>query len=278
MNRMKNKRKKGFAIALIVFVGVILCTGVLVFPRIYENSCKTRVYDDMASKIDENILNANICIVTKETVSSDNLESTSYSAGASGVIIDVEDNVYYALTAYHIVSDIENKSWLVIPFNSKDNNEHQNGYSHVTLSTYYDLFPEASVEYTSEEFDLAIIRFETDDKLNVLSVADKGCKYGERIVAISNSDGGRFVQTYGSITSKKIVKFDAHDGKIANSALYHNAYIAHGSSGSAVLNEEMDIAGINIGGGTDFFGNFRYGAMIPCDQIQQFIDNWKSMK
>mgnify|MGYP006914488306 CR=1 FL=1 len=42
-----------------------------------------------------------------------------------------------------------------------------------------------------------------------------------------------------------------------------------------VYNENMELVGINIGGGTDIFGRFRYGVLIACDQIRECLDNWK---
>ena len=56
----------------------------------------------------------------------------------------------------------------------------------------------------------------------------------------------------------------------------HNAYVSPGSSGSAVLDEKMELVGICIGGGTDFLGRFKYGAMIPVDQINTAIKEWNS--
>jgi len=51
----------------------------------------------------------------------------------------------------------------------------------------------------------------------------------------------------------------------------HNAYIASGSSGSAVYNEKTELVGINIGGERDMFDRFCFGVMIPSDQIQECL-------
>ena len=60
-----------------------------------------------------------------------------------------------------------------------------------------------------------------------------------------------------------------------NQILKHNAYTADGSSGGAVFDEDMKLVGINIGGGVDFLGRYRYGAMIPCEQIRTCVDEWE---
>ena len=51
----------------------------------------------------------------------------------------------------------------------------------------------------------------------------------------------------------------------------HNAYIASKSSGSAVYNEKTELVGINIGGERDMFDRFRFGVMIPSDQIKNCL-------
>ena len=33
----------------------------------------------------------------------------------------------------------------------------------------------------------------------------------------------------------------------------------------------MKLVGMNIGGGTNILGGFRYSAMIPCEQIRNYI-------
>jgi len=61
----------------IVFAAIY--TGIC--PSIYENMCGTRVYEDMAANIDK-IMSAYICIHPVFVEG----DSTSYSAGASGVV------------------------------------------------------------------------------------------------------------------------------------------------------------------------------------------------
>ena len=34
----------------------------------------------------------------------------------------------------------------------------------------------------------------------------------------------------------------------------------------------MQIVGINIGGGTDFMNRFKYGVMVPCELISEFLE------
>ena len=58
---------------------------------------------------------------------------------------------------------------------------------------------------------------------------------------------------------------------VATKTMKHNAYIDEGSSGSVVLNHNMDVVGINIGGGTNIYNKFVYGAMVPSELILEFL-------
>ena len=106
-----------------------------------------------------------------------------------------------------------------------------------------------------------------------MEVASDVPEKGDRIVCIGNpvDSEERFVESYGKIKSN-LVEFIAD--KKTDTVLKHSAYIAPGSSGGAVYNENMKIAGINVGGGTDSFGRFKYGVMIPAEQIAEFIEEW----
>lgn len=57
-----------------------------------------------------------------------------------------------------------------------------------------------------------------------------------------------------------------------------NAYVAPGNSGGVVLNSDMEIVGIVIGGGTDLLGRFKCGYMVPCDLILEFLNDCKTIR
>ena len=43
-------------------------------------------------------------------------------------------------------------------------------------------------------------------------------------------------------------------------------------NGLSILDIYMNIIGINIGGGTNVFNKFVYGAMVPSELILEFLD------
>lgn len=202
------------------------------------------------------------------------MEELTFSAGASGVIFEKNAGVYYALTAYHVVSDgDENTKFLIQPYTAPSFSEYTD-----TVLEYYKQFPAAKVEYYSEEYDLAVLSFRSAQKLGTVNIAEKNAEKNTEIAVISNSEGKSFVHTFGSILSNDMTCFSGGDGAESGYIIKHSAYIAPGSSGSAVLSfngKNVEAVGINIGGGTDFMGRFSYGAMIPCQQIKQFLYEWK---
>lgn len=199
----------------------------------------------------------------------------AYGSGASGVIIENKDQRYYALTAAHVVED-ESRGYIACIVNTptyKEYRKKSGNSGYISNDEYYSMMPEIKVEYISDESDLAVVSFECDENLIKVEVASDVPEKGDRIVCIGNpvDSEERFVESYGKIKSN-LVEFIAD--KKTNTVLKHSAYIAPGSSGGAVYNENMKIAGINVGGGTDSFGRFKYGVMIPAEQIAEFIEEW----
>ena len=112
---------------------------------------------------------------------------------------------------------------------------------HIPQKEYYDAMPLASVEYENEQSDLAIISFRFSEDLDAAEVAKDNPKKGDKIVAVGNPSNieGHFIQTFRQNFSKK-----------------------------------KELVGINVGGGTDLFGRFRYGVMISSNQIHRCISDW----
>ena len=276
MNNQKTLRKANIKRieAIVVILCACLAVVLLGYPSLYDHRCRTRVYDDLQKVITEDILKANIVIVNKKTEKqSEMVTHESYSAGASGVIFKKEENSYYALTAYHVVDDAADAEWIVIPWGAKSYSDYvKDREGHVSFEEYYDQFSRGELIAADKNYDLAVLRFQSEDSLNALELSDKNPKKGSRIAAISNPEGKLFVQTYGVIKSMDYYLFETKDGLPASKTLKHTAYEAPGSSGSVVLNENMEIAGINIGGGTDAFGRFKFGVMVPCELVNIFIE------
>lgn len=273
-----NNNSKLYIKILIIFIAVLLVTVIAVLfvvPEIHDRQCRTRYNEELDRYIDSSVLSANICVVKYEETSNGNVTNFSYSLGASGVIYEKKQDTYYALTAYHVVADAkENTRFLIQPYGTLPYSQSGEGGSHLSLEEYYRQFPSAKVEYCDESCDLAVISFSTSKDLGVLDIAESNAKKDTEIAVISNPEGQRFIRSFGSIISDIPIMFSGNDSQSTNTAIQHDAYVAPGSSGSAVLSfnsGKAEIVGINIGGGTNFMGKFQYGAMIPCHQIKYFL-------
>lgn len=267
---MNNKKIK---ITIIVAALILVCICIFIYPSLYEYQCKTRYFEDFAKKITNDILESNIVIVKQEKKIENN--TTTWNSGASGVIFDSKNNTYYALTAYHVVKDFENADYIIIPYGVPTYSEYsKNSETHISLQTYYEQFEKAQLVFADEEYDLAVISFKSEMKLNALPICENNPKHNEEIMVISNPEGERFVHSYGKIFSKDYYIFQSNDELPPVRTFKHNAYESYGSSGSAVLNKEMEIVGINIGGGTDFMNRFKYGVMVPCELISEFLKKY----
>ncbi len=266
---MNNKKIK---ITIFVVTLILVCVCIFIYPSLYEYQCKTRYFEDFEKKITNEILESNIVIVKQEKKVTEDVTSFSWDVGASGVIFDSEDNTYYALTAYHVVRDFENADYIIIPYGIPTYSEYsKNSNTHISNQMYYEQFEKAQLVFTDEAYDLAVISFKSDKELKVLPICEDNPKYNEAIMVISNPEGEKFIHSYGKICSKDYYIFESNDELTPVSIFKHNAYESYGSSGSVVLNKEMEIVGINIGGGRDFINRFKYGAMVPCELISEFL-------
>lgn len=279
---MANKKKKKIKIITIAIslISILSIVCVLIYPSVYEYQCKTRHFDDFEKRITNDILESNIVIVKYEEMVNDNVTSYSYSVGASGVIFDSENDTYYVLTAYHVVQDFENANYIVIPYDSPTYSEYcKDSEKYIPNRLYYEQFEKAQIVCVDKEYDLAVISFKSEQVLTTLSICNNNPQYNEKIMVISNPEGERFVCSYGTILSRNYDVFKSDDKLPSTNTFKHSAYISNGSSGSAVLNQQMEIVGINIGGGVDFMNRFRCGAMVPSELICEFLkENYFSIK
>ncbi|WP_432402173.1 S1 family peptidase [Wukongibacter sp. M2B1] len=234
---------------------------------------------EFIEKVDKYALSANIKIVQLKYRNEGNSKSTSASAGASGVIIRKEGNKYYALTAEHVVTEYDNidkTQIIVMGYDDLDFKDYlSKGGEFQGIVNYYQQFPEAVVEYSNEKYDLAIISFIADEVYKVLPVADEIPKYGDIVASMSNPYGERNIVTAGKVSSRKPRPFGDEAGKMQYPIIKHTAILSEGSSGSALLNENLEIVGINLGGNENVFRQFISGMAMPSDRILSFLEEWE---
>ena len=233
---------------------------------------------EFIKNVENNALSANIKILQLKYRNDKN--SIAVSAGASGVIIKKEGNRYFALTAKHVISELDNvkKTQIVVMgYEDQDLKDYlKMGGKYMGAVDYYKQFPVSKVEYTSVKYDLALISFTSDKVYTVLSLAKDVPKYGDKVASMSNPNGKRNIVTAGRIGRKKIWNFEDESGKTKYPITRHSAASSAGSSGSALLNKDLEIVGINIGGGENIFRQFIFGIAMTNDHIHEFLKEWEN--
>ncbi|MBO4910144.1 MAG: trypsin-like peptidase domain-containing protein [Lachnospiraceae bacterium] len=245
---------------------------ILIVCALFLSGCSSSdsVFDVMKNDMEKQ-KSMNICIIS----ATENDSSRSYSAGASGVIVDKDEDGYYALTAAHVV-DKKNSKFLIMtvldPTLSEYRKEHQISLSEV--SKYYDTLSEGEVIYTNPSEDMAIIYFVSDKDLAIADFSKNYPKKGDPIITVGSYSEqlDYFYVTTGKIKSDELTTFSTNDQYKDNQVLQHSAFTAEGFSGGGVYDADMKLVGMNIGGGTDVFGRFKYSAMIPCERLKKCID------
>ncbi len=239
----------------------------------HNEDSRSVVYEDMQASFEQaGLRSSNIGIFSKTEKDG----SVSYGECGSGVIIRREGNVYYALTAAHVVST-ENAQLLVFTVNTEMKTETTipgTDYSVLAREAYDAMLP-AGIEYVSDRDDLTVIRFATDEELAVITMAEDDPEKGDRILCVGNPQNEWFAVSYGKVTSG-MEKFGETHGFPSN-AMKHTAYMQVGSSGGAAVNEQMQLVGITPGGYYSADGSrFRYGVLIPASEIKICLEEWAS--
>ena len=271
---MKAKPKTILFIIIVLIILSISFLLPLISPSINQSLNK-----EFIEKVDQDALSANINIVGLEYRNEENA-SISVPEGASGVIIGKESNKYYALTAKHIFKEPNNNHttrFIVMGHNHPDFIDFlSKGGEHQGMTNYYEQFPEAEVEYSNDKYDLAIISFKTNENYTVLPISTEIPKYGDIVAAMGTQNGKRNIVTAGKISSRKPSPFGDEEGNFQYPIIKHTAFVSAGSSGSALLNEDLEIVGINLGGKENMFHSFISGMAMPSDRISTFMDEWKN--
>lgn len=269
-----NKKKIVVLTILIIFLILIFIYEII--PIIKEKEMKKRVFnefDDIISELEKSIIG----IIPK----SEEGEYTSYTGIGSGVIFEKHDNKYYAITALHVI-DYENSTFKAFTRNTEFSGEIIGPNNKINFmipdEKYYASLLDLTIEYKSETTDLAIVSFESDEELPILEFETNKLNIGNKIICIGHPEGNRYVTTYGYITSN--LKDSAYvtnisNKKIHDKVVYHNAYMNHGNSGGAAINENKKLVGINVGGSFTLLKHYRKGYMIPYSIVKENIDNWK---
>lgn len=273
---MKNK-KTLIVIILLLCLIIIGCLYFWILPAMHAHECKNRVYLELKDKADD-IKKSVVGIIPENK----NENGASHNGIGSGVIFRRNGNTYYVVTAAHVVE--KNSLYKIFTINTAFSGKvvevDDNVNFQIPDDNYYDSLLNSKIEYISENIDLAILSFESDEELPVMEFETNKLQVGDKVIAIGHPEGNRYMVTYGTIKSdiKSVtIGTKGTDKKKKDKIVEHDAYLNFGSSGGVLISKNMKIAGINIGGAFSLFGYFDKGFMIPSDIVQNVIDAWNSV-
>ena len=261
---MKNKNITFIIISIIVVIAIFIFINEII-PIINEN--KSRVFTDMQDKSDS-VIRGIVGIIPESGTSS----LSSHNGVGSGVIFDKIDNTYYVVTAKHVI-DVDNSKFKIFTkdteFSGQTIEADDNVNFEIPNEEYYESLLDGKIEYISDTTDLAILSFEYDGDLTVLTFENNRLSKNDKLMVIGHPDGNRYQISYGYIKSNlKNVRGDK--------VIAHNAYMRQGNSGGVALTENMKIAGINISGSFTLLGHYKAGYMIPYDIVIDNINKWRN--
>ncbi len=176
----------------------------------------------------------------------------------SAVIISRDGDTYYALTNAHCVNGINTA-------------RHRDIYAadyRGNLIEGVELYGENSI---SVYYDLALIRFtQQKEELSPISLAEESASEGERVFSLGSPHAQANCLTTGSclgLYESSLVDFDV---------MMHDAPIGSGSSGGALLDDELKLCGVNFSGEEN--KEFGYGGAIPIERVREFLSGFEYFK
>lgn len=210
-------------------------------------------YESLTNRIAEKALTANLKVETRYYRS---LYAYDTSIG-SGVLIAADGDMYFLLTNCHAVE--------------------KSGYlrTEYTVTDCYGNRYAATLNSADATYDLAVLFFRRGDKdLATLNIAASNPKTGETVAALGQPGGRQNTLTYGkTATYRTLSSQDREESEslVAFDILVHTAPTDHGSSGGALLNEDLEIVGLDFAVLCDADGTFLYTAAIPAEKIAVYL-------
>ena len=205
----------------------------------------------------------------------DNVSATSIG---SGVIFKNIGSTYYVLTNNHVTS--------------KKQYNKASGYIDFVKAKYsiYDAYNNsfsANVLYSDNEYDLSLmvfergVKYENDNKLGVFEFDTSKLNTSSMLCAIGEALGQRNLIQVGYYKKSQEFIPNSESTLISNvtfNVIVHSAYINSGSSGGALINENMQLVGINFASASiESTEKFICTYAIPASKIKEFINDYEEL-
>ncbi len=216
-------------------------------------------YALVTNKITTEIMKCNVTVHVKSYNTFLGFTTTYSEKTGSGIIFyESSSGVYYLLTNNHVVIK-------------------QSGYDKVSykVEDYKGNEYTAYLMHRSAEYDLAVVYF-SGSNLGIIKLGNSSPGISEEVVAVGQPKGQNNSIAYGEIlayeSAPKLNDTNASESNVTFNIIRHDAYIAGGSSGGALLNMNLELVGINYAGRTDSNDNFISGCSIPINKVKEYLN------
>ncbi|XMB71446.1 serine protease [Mycoplasmatota bacterium WC30] len=252
---MRYKKKKDSGLGKFILSIFLIALGYLALTIIgniaYDYIRSNQPIDTSITTTAEEENTEAILLATKLKLTAANIYiQVYYDSGyeiGSGTIINEDESYYYALTNYHVIDG---------------NNEVIDSKLAITFD---DVSSDFEVVAMNQDRDLALIKIVKTgrDGIIPLNLAGNVVHVNEIAVAIGNPFGEIGTINYGSVLRATYLQ----ELELSHSVIEHNATLANGSSGGALVDLYGNLIGINT-----WELNGKYYA-IPISVINIFLEN-----
>ena len=243
--------KKKFLVILFVIFTFTLSACNFTFPM------DSKIKAETLNHISTVVMNANVKINTStyKIEFFQRVEGPVKGSG-SGFIIHKETvnqkTFYYVLTNSHVINL------------DKD-------YRHeYKIEDIYNNLVDAELVAENEEYDLAILKFQSNTELQVVELASENPQKNQTVFSVGSPSGKQNIITAGKIVGYTTIS------NVEYEVIVHEAFIHKGSSGSMLIDESFKLVGINTWGFVmeedNLNDDFVKGGATPIDKILYFLE------
>lgn len=223
--------------------------------------CDEIDYAELINIISTNTIKANVTVQAKYSNRAfGGFESVVGISNGSGAIIKHTENEYYVLTNNHVVYS--------------ESLEESTTYTSYLVVDYIGNEYQASLVARLASYDLAIVKFTSQEVYTVLSLEGGNGEADDLVISLGQPEGQSNTITLGNIVGYTRVSLKdtaTSESNVQFNVLHHDAYINSGSSGGALLDASLNIIGINYAGALDEDGNNVGSYAIPVEKVYEFF-------
>ncbi len=179
-------------------------------------------------------------VIIKKTTNTDSFESLKYT--------------YYCITNNHVVAGL--------------------GLSEIIVYDYQGSECEAALLYNSADYDLALLKFQSDVELHAVKLSSSNPVVGDEVISIGQPQSQLNAITMGKVIEiSKAVGSDDSNSKVDFDVIVHDAYINNGSSGGMLINLDLELVGINYAGleNSETGESLNEYCAVPVLKLQEFL-------